>query len=131
MISGKCACGCSSNPSGTSTHALRNIGRPQNFVSTWLWMRMCRMYFVSAAAAIGGITSLSTSAMRLRLRPNVHLHRLRIEIAGRDVPVLALALVHVQLHCLAIGAMEGLVLVQHRLHDSSRPAGTSFRLRTG
>ena len=42
--------------------------------------------------------------------------RLGVEIAGRDVPVLALAHVGMQLDGLAIAAMEGLVLVQHGLH---------------
>ena len=40
-----------------------NIGRPQNLVSTWLWMRMWRMYFVSAGGLMGGMTSVSATEM--------------------------------------------------------------------
>ena len=36
IMSGKRALGCSSKPSGTSTMALKNMGRPQNLVSTAL-----------------------------------------------------------------------------------------------
>jgi len=39
--------------------ALRNMGRPQNLVSNALWMRMWRMYLVSAGVGMGGITSVS------------------------------------------------------------------------
>ena len=38
--------------------ALRNIGRPQNLVKAALWMRMWRMYLVSAGVAMGGIVSV-------------------------------------------------------------------------
>ncbi len=43
------------------------------------------------------------------------LHGLRNQVAGRDVPVLALALVHVQLHRFSVGAVEGFVAVEHGL----------------
>ena len=45
-----------------------------------------------------------------------HLPHLRVQIPRRAIPVLSLALVRMQLHRLPIAAMEGRVLVQHRLH---------------
>ena len=44
-----------------------NIGRPQNFVSTSLWMRMWRMYLVSCGGLIGGMTSLSSTLIGAHL----------------------------------------------------------------
>ena len=47
---------------------------------------------------------------------DAHLHRLVVEIPRRRVPVLPFALVHVQLDDVPVAAMEGRVLVEHRLH---------------
>lgn len=49
---------------------------------------------------------------RVELQP----HRFAVEVSGLAIPLLALALVHGQLHRAAVGAMERLVDVQHRLH---------------
>jgi hypothetical protein len=42
--------------------------------------------------------------------------RRAVEVAGRQVPMLALAAIHGQLDGVSVGAMEGLVAVQERLH---------------
>ena len=72
------------------------------------------MYLVSAGVTMGGITSVSDTEMGAVRRDGDFL-RLREEVAGRDVPVLALALVHVQLDGFSVAAVESLVLVEHGL----------------
>ena len=47
---------------------------------------------------------------------DVEFDGLRIEVARRDVPVLPLALIHVELDCLTIRPVECLVLVQEGLN---------------
>ncbi len=42
--------------------------------------------------------------------------RLAVEIARRNIPVLSLALVHVQLYRCAIAAVKGLIAIEQRLH---------------
>src|SRR4029434_3084693 len=48
-------------------------------------------------------------------RIDMDLPRLAVEIAGRNRKILALPLVHVHLHDVAIGAVKGRVDVQHSL----------------
>ena len=43
--------------------------------------------------------------------------RRAVQVAGREVPVLTLAAVHRQFHGMAVGAVEGLVLVEDGLHE--------------
>ena len=93
------------------------IGRPQNFVSSWLWMRSCFTYFVSFGGGIAGMIWSSVIAMApLVRRVDGDLPRRRVEVARRQVPLLALAAVHRHLHGVAVAAREGLVAVEERLH---------------
>lgn len=46
----------------------RYIGLPQNLVSNALWMRKCRMYFVSTSGIIGPMTL--SSEMRMGCEPD-------------------------------------------------------------
>jgi hypothetical protein len=50
------------------------------------------------------------------VRVDADLDRFGVEIAGGEVPVLAFATVGRQLHRGAVGPVEGLIDVQHRLH---------------
>jgi hypothetical protein len=78
---------------------------------------------------------------KLHRKPGVaidmYLHGLGVEIAGRQVPVLALAAVGRQLDRSAVGPVKGLVDVQHCLHEviawgnvPQRPNGIAGCLRS-
>ncbi len=132
MTSGYRASGCSSNPCGSRTCAPRYIGRPQNFVSRSLWIRTCLMYFVSGGSGIGGMTLSSEIWIAPAASPGRRdLPRRGVEVAGRAVPLLALAPVHRQLDGLAVGAGERLVAVEQRLDGVGPRRAESARLRAG
>jgi hypothetical protein len=61
------------------------------------------------------LVQLERDALRA-LRAEGQLARGAVQVAGRRVPLLPLAPVHGQLHHVAIGAAERLVLVEQRLH---------------
>ena len=84
------------------------MGRPQNLVSTGSESDVANVFRIGRRES-GGISWSSEIAMGVAAGLDRNLLRLAVEVAGRDVPVLALALVHVQLDDLAIGAMKGLV----------------------
>ena len=74
------------------------------------------MYFVSLGGSIGGIVLVSSISDGAALgRIDRDLLRRAVEVAGLAVPVLAFALIHGQLERAAVGAMERLVDVEHRL----------------
>ena len=93
------------------------MGRPQKAVSALLCSLTCLMYLVSLGGSIGGI-----GFGQLDLddvgggRVHFIFSRLTIKVAGLAIPMLALALVHGEFDGVAVGAMEGLVDVEHRLH---------------
>ena len=92
-------------------------GRPQNFDSSSLLMRMCLTNAVSAL----GCDRRDLLVERERDRRRVWPRHARSPAWNRgcraSLPVLPLALVRRQLDHRAVGAVEGLVAVQHRLHE--------------
>ena len=85
-------------------------GKPEERILSYLMLRSLKQarYWVRLIQLdpdhLGG--------RRVELQP----HRFAVEVSGLAIPLLALALVHGQLHRAAVGAMERLVDVQHRLH---------------
>ena len=84
-------------------------------------MRMWRMYLVSLGAGMAGISWSSETAMGCAVAfaaccADRDFYGLAVEIGGRDVPVLAFALIHVELDGVAVGAMEGFVAIEDDLH---------------
>ena len=73
------------------------------------------MYLVSGSGGMGGMTSSSVDGDGGRAGADVDLAGLRHEVAGGEVPVLAFAAVGCELDGLAVGAVEGLVDVEHGL----------------
>jgi hypothetical protein len=75
-----------------------------------VWRMYCRNFLVE-----GDDDGLRARA-RVSARADRDFYGLAVEISGRDVPVLAFALVHVELDGVAVGAMEGFVTVEDDLH---------------
>ena len=73
------------------------------------------MYLVSGCGE-NGRDDFGELDGELGVRIDVNLYRLGVEIARRKIPVLAFASVGRQLDRSAVGAVKGLVDVQHRLH---------------
>ena len=94
--------------------APRYIGRPQKALSNLLWMLTCLMYFVSLGGSIGGMVLVSEIGAE-SWQDRHGLLRVAVQVAGLAVPVLTFALIHGEFERAAVGAMKGLVDVEHGL----------------
>ena len=93
------------------------MGRPQNFVSSVLWILIALHELGVRGHGDGGDHLVGDELDRLGGRVDADLLRLAVEIAGRDVPVLPFPLVVVHPHGVAVGALELGVDVDERLHE--------------
>ena len=77
---------------------------------------MWRTYFVSACGGDGRNLLIENDVDGRAAVTERDLHRFAVKVAGRKVPVLAFAAIGSQLNGLTVGAMEGFINVEQRLH---------------